>query len=945
MPNFLVEWIVEFSVFCALNYSTIAVATALVSLIMATVLILIRREVLSEESWILYLGLAFGAFVLQYGLRAFASWLRAGNYATPIARVVEVVAQLFFSNLNNLFFLLAALALLYRLPKNWWHSRWRILVLLFLMSAALCAWLPKPFDRYIDATLSAVCLSILSWAMYVSSGTRQRRGWARLNLIGGGGYAALHGIYAYAPNFAQWPRIKTVLNAELAKYGSDPRILPSVEDALDAAIFAIAFAFKLTLFVGALLVIMRCLAAFSPSVSRAVLEPVKTARGEFLASNGIVSAMGQSIGADRAALYLRLPGTAKNTLLALKWASADAQTEYAPPKTLLRPSRNESALGLTLASDDIVWSRDRRKTQELPTDEVSEHDELRSYVNVPLLYHGAAVGALSFDWKRPNGFTATDVQRVRQIADFVTPVVQTERWLRAIADLRERLQHYNFTSAQVESGHFMSRIVQELHDVLSPHGTLIQVDFGFTPQWAIQHAISSRSSDDGHDIQSLLLVNERFHDDLRQLEPAPEFTQTPLKLRDEPIGSLAVAVNLGHDPLVQPTLTQERRQMEAIAVLIKDVIFDLHRKRFSSIVHQLHSTLDARGFASEAHWMRTVREAMAEAGLTEIAIRLSSSRVHRAVPPLVTACIEDLRETVSPAEPTRYRVYAWEPKDGPAQSVIEVPLTASEETLYFAVPRAGFGRELDPDLPWRLFLDRLVVAADSSLVRIRALELESDAMNFEMNDLLVHELKNHGENFRMGLEGIERSLSKKDFRHDDPWLQQNLSEMHASSRRFLDLAKALTPTDMDNKPAVPLSEVHESVARFYEERLAARSIQLEWAVEPDLVINVPLRLAYMVVVSLVQNSRDAIGNRRGKIEVHSERDRDKVLLHVDDDGPGIPEAVRPFIFDLGFSTKGGTGRGLPLVQRTLNRHGGDLTLEQAPAGMSTRFTIHFPKEH
>jgi hypothetical protein len=76
MSKSLAEWIAHVSVVCAINYSTITVTTALVVLVMAAVLLVVRREALNEEDWVLYLGLAFGAFFFQYGLRAIAALMR-----------------------------------------------------------------------------------------------------------------------------------------------------------------------------------------------------------------------------------------------------------------------------------------------------------------------------------------------------------------------------------------------------------------------------------------------------------------------------------------------------------------------------------------------------------------------------------------------------------------------------------------------------------------------------------------------------------------------------------------------------------------------------------------------------------------------------------------------------------------------------------------------------
>jgi signal transduction histidine kinase len=940
MSKPLAEWIAHVSVVCAINYSTIAVTTSLVVLVMAAVLLVVRKEALSEEHWVLYLGLAFGAFFFQYGLRAVAAWMRAGNYAKVIPRLLELVAQLLFSNLNSVFFLLAALALLYILPKEWWRqTKWKARIVVVLIVAALGTFLRHPWDRYFDATLSAFCLSILSWAMYVSSGTRQQHGWARLNLLGGVGYVALHGVYAAVPTLAQSPRLAKALAIELARFGHNPAILPTAEDALDAGVFAFAFGFKVTLFVGALLVIMRCLSTFSPSVSRAVLDSVKTARGEFLAASGIVSAMAQSIGADKAALYLRLPGTERNELLALKWADGAGK----PAEPLPCPSKSESTLGLTMEWSEILWSRDRRKDTRFTYS--SDSELMRSFVNVPLLYHGAVIGCLTFDWRKANAFTATDVQRVRQIADFVSPVVQTERWLRGIADLRQRLQHYSFTPEQLETATFMSRLGHELHDVLAPYATFVRIDFGFHPIWSMQHALALRSSDDSRERRSLQELEEHFRYEVHRLETAPIFEPTSLNLAAEPIGGILLAVQRGHDPLHRPSLTQEKGQLESIAVLVKDVVFDLQRKHLSGIVHQLHATLDARGFASEVHWMRTVREAISEAGLREVGVTPGNTRIHRNAPPDTIISIDGLREIRSPSESIPYRIFAWHPTGGSPQSVIEVPLKTSEETIFVAVARPDFGRELDVDLPWRLFVDRLAVAADSSLARIRAIELESDALQFEMNDLLVHELKNHAEKFRMGVEEIKESLKSPNFRPDDTQIKVTVEDMNTTSSQFLELAGALKSTAVDTRSEVPLADVQQRVDRFYMERLAARSIHLQWTIQSDLVIGVPIHPAYLAVVSLVQNSRDAIGNAAGLIQLQSQQQGPSILLHVDDNGNGVPEEIRGRIFDLGFTTKrNGSGHGLALVRRALNRYGGDLTLTQPPPGMSTRFTIRFPKE-
>jgi signal transduction histidine kinase len=50
-----------------------------------------------------------------------------------------------------------------------------------------------------------------------------------------------------------------------------------------------------------------------------------------------------------------------------------------------------------------------------------------------------------------------------------------------------------------------------------------------------------------------------------------------------------------------------------------------------------------------------------------------------------------------------------------------------------------------------------------------------------------------------------------------------------------------------------------------------------------------------------------------------------IAVEVSDNGPGIPDDIRPRIFNLGFSTRSmGTGLGLSLVKRDVERHKGKI---------------------
>jgi len=105
-----------------------------------------------------------------------------------------------------------------------------------------------------------------------------------------------------------------------------------------------------------------------------------------------------------------------------------------------------------------------------------------------------------------------------------------------------------------------------------------------------------------------------------------------------------------------------------------------------------------------------------------------------------------------------------------------------------------------------------------------------------------------------------------------------------------------------------------------------------------------------VVLNLVVNAAHAMEGKRvdgekGTIRISTRLDGAFVEIRVQDDGTGIPEAIRNKIFDPFFTTKEvgkGTGQGLAIVRNTVvKKHGGTLTFETAE-NVGTTFIVRIP---
>jgi two-component system NtrC family sensor kinase len=99
-----------------------------------------------------------------------------------------------------------------------------------------------------------------------------------------------------------------------------------------------------------------------------------------------------------------------------------------------------------------------------------------------------------------------------------------------------------------------------------------------------------------------------------------------------------------------------------------------------------------------------------------------------------------------------------------------------------------------------------------------------------------------------------------------------------------------------------------------------------------------------VLLNLINNALYALGKHGGKIDISSRLADRYVLVTVEDNGPGIPEANLDRIFDPFFTTKPvgeGNGLGLSICFGIIQRMGREIEVTST-VDVGTRFDIRFP---
>ncbi|MFY9646672.1 MAG: HAMP domain-containing sensor histidine kinase, partial [Terriglobales bacterium] len=97
------------------------------------------------------------------------------------------------------------------------------------------------------------------------------------------------------------------------------------------------------------------------------------------------------------------------------------------------------------------------------------------------------------------------------------------------------------------------------------------------------------------------------------------------------------------------------------------------------------------------------------------------------------------------------------------------------------------------------------------------------------------------------------------------------------------------------------------------------------------------------LLNLLLNACEAVPAGSGKIDIGLRRQRENLEIRIEDNGPGIAEAVRDRLFEpfVSHGKENGTGMGLTVVQKILQDHGGDVTVEQTSVA-GTTFRVKIP---
>ena len=143
------------------------------------------------------------------------------------------------------------------------------------------------------------------------------------------------------------------------------------------------------------------------------------------------------------------------------------------------------------------------------------------------------------------------------------------------------------------------------------------------------------------------------------------------------------------------------------------------------------------------------------------------------------------------------------------------------------------------------------------------------------------------------------------------------------------------------KQQVDITEGIETVIELYHNQLKQGIEVIRDYPSLPLIFCYPDELM-QVWTNLIHNAIQAMKGK-GKLEISIEQDNQQIIVKITDSGSGIPEDIKDKIFQPFFTTKPmgeGSGLGLDIARKIIDKHQGDITVESQPG--RTTFQVKLP---
>jgi signal transduction histidine kinase len=255
--------------------------------------------------------------------------------------------------------------------------------------------------------------------------------------------------------------------------------------------------------------------------------------------------------------------------------------------------------------------------------------------------------------------------------------------------------------------------------------------------------------------------------------------------------------------------------------------------------------------------------------------------------------------------------------------------TALEPSLIGEIDQKTFNQLMQsaPDALLKNFLGVVVERLRETNSRFIEQLLQSERLSLlgTMVSSIIHDFKNPMSAILSSADYLGKQASSDTTRRLAEIIQASVTRMVDMTEELLDFARGtinLRPTPTSTQRLLELldqeilNRIRESGVRVEVQRAEVGQLLLD---ERRLV---------RCLTNIVKNAKEAIGSE-GTIRIQMRDAGPSLAISIQDDGPGVPEAIRGRMFEpfVTYGKKDGTGLGMAISKATLDAYGGQIWLE------------------
>jgi len=210
---------------------------------------------------------------------------------------------------------------------------------------------------------------------------------------------------------------------------------------------------------------------------------------------------------------------------------------------------------------------------------------------------------------------------------------------------------------------------------------------------------------------------------------------------------------------------------------------------------------------------------------------------------------------------------------------------------------------------------------------------------------LAHEIRNPLNAMNMNIQLIQEEIQEEGSKADtetSEMLEATRKEILRLERLVSSFLAYARPTQLVAK-SMQVNDLISDTLAFLEPEIERSGIHLQLELDPQLpAIQADEAHLKQALLNVIQNGIQVL-RPTTKLQISTRKiNGDKIMIKILDEGPGISHEELKNIFRVFYSTrKGGTGLGLPIAQRIVELHRGQIEVE-SEVGKGTIFTFVLP---